>query len=304
MPSELLSGYRVGKPDGGPECEAFERELEAYYNVPYARVFNSCTAAMHSALVAMGCMGGQRVNVPALTMSASAAAVLQAGGKLLMCDIGDDYLSQAPPDDYFGEPAMVFVHLFGHHGVIPTRLASVHDCAQSPSLRPDPSRKHDIWCYSLNQHKIVSCGEGGYALTFSKLWADRLHAMRNHGECYTPDILGYNYRMTEPIAAIARREFRDLDRRLDARRKWADAVQKEYDLPPDHGNVDWFVYPVRIEPKHREIFAKRIRGARVGYHTPIYRLPYFASIGSGIVCPNAEKIESELVVINPMEYGL
>ena len=48
------SGYRVGKATGGAECEAFERELESYYHVPYARVFNSATSALHAACVATG----------------------------------------------------------------------------------------------------------------------------------------------------------------------------------------------------------------------------------------------------------
>lgn len=308
MPREFLSGYRVGKPDGGPECEALERELEAYYGVPYARVFNSATSALIGACEALAVrrnrhpIFGTRVCVPALTMSASAAAIIHAGAEPAFLDVGDDYLMDRLPDGVVS----MYVHLFGHHGHVLDAHppAVIHDCAQSPSLKPNPERAADIWVHSFNQWKVVSCGEGGYALTFSRTLADRLHAVRNHGECFTPDILGFNFRMTEPVAAIARREFRDLDRRLDARRKWAEDIRKKHDLSADDGNVDWFLYPFRCKPERREEIVARIPGSRAGYHKPIYQLPYFASRYPGVSCSNAEKIESELVVIDPMAYGL
>lgn len=291
----MYSGYRVGKPDGGPECEAFERELEAYYGVPYARVFNSATSALHAANVAVSTMF---VAVTPLSMSASVSSVLHAGRVPIFHDIADDYsyvnctISTA-----------VLPHLFGHHVARPQAERVIHDCAQSPSVRPTESHQGDVWVYSLNQHKVITCGEGGYALTYSKDTADILHAVRNHGECFTEDVLGWNYRMTELQATIARDEFRQLDERLDKRRAWAGQLRADYDLPEDAGNVDYFLYAMRI-PHNREVFADTILGARAGYHKIIYKLPYYATRCNGIVCPNAEKIENELVVVNPEEYGL
>lgn len=178
-----------------------------------------------------------------------------------------------------------------------------HDCAQSPTLKPDSRRKHDVWVYSLNQHKVIQCGEGGYALTFSQEIADRLHLVRNHGESVSPDILGYNLRMTEMQAALAREEFKQLDERITARRLWAAEMQERYDLPPDPGNMDWYLYPVRVK-KNREQFAARIPGAKVGYQPLICDMPWFKAHGYGGEFPNARRIESELVVISPEHYGL
>lgn len=290
---DLLSGYRVGKPDGGPECEGLERELEAFYGVTHARVFNSATSALHAANV---CMPGENVGVTALSMSASVASVLHAGKSPIFHDIDDDY-------GYIGAAVdtVVLPHLFGHHVRRPDVLRVIHDCAQSPTVRPDPAFPNDIWVYSLNQHKVITCGEGGYALTFRQDYADTLHAVRNHGECYTEDVLGWNYRLTEPEAAIARTELPQLRQRIARRRAWANELRLEYDLPEDR-NTDWFLYAFRTA--NRDEFVKRIHGARAGYHTPIYRLPYFAKRYQQIRCPNTERIESELVVVNPEEYGL
>ena len=294
----LRSGYRVSLDTGGPECEAFERELEAYYSVPYARVFNSATSAL---IAAVACLKPQSVSVPVMTMSASAAAVIHAGIKLEFVDIADDYLMHS----YMMDSIPMFVHLFGHHGHSPGEhpLAAIHDCAQSPTIKPDTTRPHDIYVYSLNQHKPIQCGEGGYALTFNKQLAERLHLIRNHGECSDADILGYNFRMTEMQAVVARDEFRQLDERIQARRFWAAEMQERYDLPPDPGNMDWFLYPVRVK-KNREEFAKHIPGARVGYHRLIPDLPWFKAHGYGGEFPNARLIESELVVIDPEAYDL
>ncbi len=74
----LRSGYVQGQPTGGPECEAFERELEAYYGVPHARVFNSGTSALHAACVATPQESYPRL-VSSYSMSASASfTIMQA----------------------------------------------------------------------------------------------------------------------------------------------------------------------------------------------------------------------------------
>jgi dTDP-4-amino-4,6-dideoxygalactose transaminase len=283
----LRSGYVQGQPAGGPECEAFERELEAYYGVPYARVFNSGTAALTAAVIARRLTA---MCVPAIGMSASAASVVYAGALLGFADVDDSYDAKV---------ASMKVHLFGHHH---PGTAPIHDCAQSPTLRPVEGQG-SVWCYSLNQHKIIQCGEGGYALTFSREIADRLHLVRNHGESVSPDILGHNFRMTELQASVVRFEFAQLDRRIAARRDWAATIAQKYDLPPDPGNMDWYLYPVRVK-KNREAFAKRIPGARVGYQPPICDMPWFKAHGYGGKFPNARRIESEIVIISPEAYGL
>ena len=290
----LRSGYRATSMVGGPECESLERELEAYYSVPYARVFNSGTSALHAAVAVTP---WDTFYVPAYSMSASAACVLHAGRRLKFTDIADDYCA-VPEGDY----PHVIVHLFGHHA---TRLPAnqvIHDCAQSPSVRPDMARYGDIWVYSLNQSKVIDCGEGGYALTFDKDIATRLHAVRNHGDVWTSDILGYNLRMTEMQAAIARTEFRVLDRRLIERQRWAARIRLEHDLPDDPSNVDWFLYPIRCKPEHRQALADRV-GGRIGYHLPIPDLPYYKS--RNYQTPEHTRlVESELVVVDPAESGL
>ena len=306
----LNSGYRVGKNVGGEQCEALEREIEAYYDVPHARVFNSGTSALHAAIASLGIGPGHEVIVPGYSMSASATCILHAGAKPVFADITDSYTldwDDVARKTTAATRAIVLVHLFGHHATVPDgiHLPIVHDCAQSPTAHPGDyakfaSRSCDVWVYSLNQWKIVQSGEGGYALTYGTRLADRLHAVRNHGECTTDDILGWNYRMTEPVAAIARREFAELDTRIAARRLWAERFSEQYRFS-DQGNIDWFLYPVRVANGDREDVARHL-GGRVGYHKPIYQLPWFQKHGySDVRLPRVERIESELVVVDPLK---
>lgn len=302
MARSIWSGYRVGSSTGGPECEELERELERYYGVPHARVFNSATSALYGAIVAaIPRFTATHIDCPALSMSASAAAIEHTGRFINFVDIGEDYCLDWDQRSLPDNPVML-VHLFGHHAKVPAGFESVviHDAAQSPTLRPDALRPQDVWVYSLNQHKIIQCGEGGYALTFSQEIADRLHAVRNHGECNRSDILGWNFRMTEMQAALAREEFNVLDKRMAERVSWATKMRIEYELPDDRGNIDWFLYPIRTGSPDAE--AKRV-GGRVGYHKPLPELPYFKSSYPQIKrehYPNTYRIAEELIVIDPL----
>jgi len=298
----LRSGYLATSKTGGPKCESFERQLESYYSVEHARVLNSATSALHAALVAMGVGRGDEVICPAYSMSGSAAAIVHAGATPLFADIGEDYcLDWNSVRDRAGDNtrAILLVHLFGHHAVVPdwaTRYPVLHDAAQSPTLRPDRNDDRDIWVYSLNQHKVIQCGEGGYALTNSRRVADRIHAVRNHGECFTDDIVGYNYRMTEMQAAIGREELIVLEQRMVERRDWARTFGVINGIR-DIGNSDWFLFPTRTDPAERSYLAERI-GGRCGYHRPLHKLAAFNQ--THLVLPNVEKIESEIVVVNPL----
>jgi perosamine synthetase len=79
-------------------------------------------------------------------------------------------------------------------------------------------------CFSLKDGKLASCGEGGYLLTSDLGLANRAAAFRNHG---TPPgaapaartQLGLNYRLAEPLAAIARTSLDGLDQAVTERRR-------------------------------------------------------------------------------------
>lgn len=314
----VRSGYIAGKNGAGPQVERLERALEEYYDAPHALVFNSATSALHAALFAVGVKPHKadepkpRVLVSPFTMSASAAAIIHAGAIPMFCDINrNNYCMdwetpntrRAERTGFRSWKAAVLVHLFGYHADYPRHSAwpIVHDAAQAPSLMPVPHRGQDVWVYSLNQHKIIQCGEGGYALCYRRELADKMHAIRNHGEahihsescrgkppqyhdCWSGHTLGWNYRMTEMQAEIAYNELQELDSRLAIRR----IIGAKY--WPDSKNRDWYIAPAcGVQVPNVQ--------ARKGYVPPVYKLEYFVKnrIRRGTPCPIAEEIAENFV---------
>ena len=76
----------------------FERRFAQLTNSKYALAMNSGTAALHSAYFAVGVKPGTEVIVPGYTFFASAAPILQCGGRPVFCDIDPETLI-ADPDD-------------------------------------------------------------------------------------------------------------------------------------------------------------------------------------------------------------
>src|SRR5947209_8555294 len=81
----------------GPVAE-FEREFACLSGCEYALAMNSGTAALHSALFAVGVGPGDEVILPSYTWHATASAVLCCGGRPVFCDINPRTLTADPAD--------------------------------------------------------------------------------------------------------------------------------------------------------------------------------------------------------------
>lgn len=98
----------------------------------------------------------------------------------------------------------------------------------------------NIGIYSLNYHKHIHSGEGGIIATDDDELAKRIRLIRNHGEAVVEDMgytnfvnmIGFNYRMTEVEAAIAREQLKKLDRLLEERLKNVKYLSKRLEEIP------------------------------------------------------------------------
>ena len=77
----------------GEQVQLFEKEWSKFFNVKHSIAVNSCTAALHLALLCNDFKKGKKVLVPAITFSATAAAVLYCGLIPVFVDINDDDLN-------------------------------------------------------------------------------------------------------------------------------------------------------------------------------------------------------------------
>ncbi|MFH1664876.1 MAG: DegT/DnrJ/EryC1/StrS family aminotransferase [Candidatus Omnitrophota bacterium] len=317
LDSGILSGFIARAGDnflGGKQVKELEALVNSYFSCRNAVTVNSATAGLHVALAACGIGPGDEVIVTPYTMCASATAVVMQNAVPVFADISDDDFCLDPEsiEQRLTDrvKAIVVVHLFGYPAKMDEIMAIakkrglyvIEDCAQAPGAlykgRP-VGTIGDIGVFSLNQHKTITCGEGGFAITDDDDLALRMRLIRNHGEVITDDmemenidnIVGFNYRMTELEGAVSVGQFKRLDQLNDQRIKLAEYLAsglskfKGLRLPlKEKGNKHvYFVFPIRYDREEvgvpRDIFVKAVNEEGIplaaGYVRPIYMEPLY-----------------------------
>jgi dTDP-4-amino-4,6-dideoxygalactose transaminase len=282
---EVLDSLRSGWLGTGPKVQAFERAIARYLGMEHAVATNSCTAALHLALLALGIGPGDEVIVPTLTFCATANVVLHVGARPVLVDV--DRSSQclrAEAVEAAITPrtkAVIPVHFAGWP-VDLSALRSVADrhrlkiiqdaahCLEGLISGISPCRYGDVACFSFYTTKNVVTGEGGMAVTNDPALADRMRVLGLHGidadawkrfssggyrhySCVAP---GFKYNMMDLQAALGLHQLARVDQNLRLREaQWAryqDALQGvALDLPataPASVRHARHLYTVRVRP--------------------------------------------------------
>ncbi|MEZ0328304.1 MAG: DegT/DnrJ/EryC1/StrS family aminotransferase [Dissulfuribacterales bacterium] len=312
---------------GGTEVRALEQEWADYFGVRHAIAVNSATSGLYAAVGACGVGPGDEVIVSPYTMSASATAALIYGGIPVFADVEPNYFCLDPVSvescitsrtkaiivvDIFGLPydADTINSIARKHGI-----CVIEDCAQAPGATYNQrfaGTLGDIGVYSLNYHKHIHCGEGGVVVTNSDELAWKLRLIRNHAEAVLDakgikaqdelvNMVGFNYRMTEIEASIARCQLKKLDGLVKERRnniKYLEGALSE--IPcftpaserPGSAHV-YYVHPILFDSElagvSRDLFIKAVKaelaptemrekeGVQLscGYVKPLYLQPIY-----------------------------
>jgi len=217
---EVVATLKGGWLTTGPRTKQFEEEFGAYLRQKHAIAVNSCTAALHLALEAIGLKAGQSVVVPTMTFAATAEVVRYLGARPLLVDCRAEDLNMDIADAEArirqalaqGETvsAIMPVHYGGQIGDVSgvQHLArrfdlriiedAAHCCPayyrnepEAPHSKPEGASAHDAWlavgstadisCYSFYANKTITTGEGGMACTQNAELADRMRIMSLHG---------------------------------------------------------------------------------------------------------------------------
>jgi len=215
----------------GNNVELFEYRLAKYVGSEHAIAVNSGTAALHTALLALGIGPGDEIIVPAWTFISTVSAVVMCGATPVFADIKSDSfnLDSASILDKITPKtkAVIIVHLAG----IPMDftdigwilsdkgIAIVEDACQAlgAELYNDKvGTIGDIGVYSFYPSKIITTGEGGMIVTNDTKLDFECRLIRDHGRIshFYADRLGFNYRMTEIQGALGLVELEDLDKRI------------------------------------------------------------------------------------------
>ena len=230
---------------GGPNVDAFEKDLENYLgNQAHVGALSSGTAAIHLGLILLGVQAGDEVLCQSMTFSASANPILYLGAKPVFIDSEKETwnlcplaLEEAIVDRIAkgNKPkAIIAVHLYGVPYQVEA-IKAISDKYNIPVLEDSAEALGssykgqkcgtfgDIGVLSFNGNKIITTSGGGAIVTKSKELKDKAvffaTQSRDDAPHYQHSEIGYNYRMSNICAGIGRGQMEVLDAHVALRRK-------------------------------------------------------------------------------------
>jgi dTDP-4-amino-4,6-dideoxygalactose transaminase len=229
----------------GPFVDAFEQQLAEYVGVRSAAALSSGTAALHLALLLVGVGPGDEVIVPSLTFAASANAVTYVGGRPVFVDAAADTWCVDPQlvaDELaerarLGRPrpaAMVAVDLYGRCPDYEelTGIAAEHDIPVIEDAAEALGSSHRgrkagtfgaIGVFSFNGNKIITTSGGGMLTADDPVVVERARHLSTQARQPAPHYehaeIGFNYRMSNLLAAVGCAQLEQLDEKVSRRRE-------------------------------------------------------------------------------------
>jgi len=226
----------------GPDVDAFEAEIAARAGVSHALALASGTAALHLSLLEIGAGPGTAVIVPSMTFAASANPVVYTGAEPVFVDsradgnVDPEILMEAI-DTLQAEGTRVVaamsVDLFGrcadYDEIVPglneRGIPLIEDSAEAvgASYRGHPAGSFGAASvFSFNGNKIMTTSGGGMLLSNNEDLISRARYLstqaRQPGEYYQHTEIGFNYRLSNLLAALGRAQLSRLDGMLARRR--------------------------------------------------------------------------------------
>lgn len=228
---------------GGPNVDAFENEIENYYNgAAFAAALNSGTSAIHLSLVLLGIQSGDEVICQTMTFSASANPILYQGATPVFVDsepetwnICPEHLEAAIKDRIRKgkkPKAIIAVHLYGS----PYKVDEIHAIADRYTIPiiEDAAEAFgssykgkkcgtfgDFGILSFNGNKIITTSSGGALLSKNLNLKEKaiFYATQSKDKAvhYQHSEIGYNYRMSNICAGIGLGQIKVLDVNVEAR---------------------------------------------------------------------------------------
>jgi len=254
----------------------FEKRFAEYVGAPYACAVNSCTAALHLGLEALGVRADDEVFVPSMTFTASAEVIRYLGAHPVLVDteyrtnlITPEILTAAI-EKHPNVKVLVIVHFSGQASDMP-KIKSIceqhgikimEDAAHAFPTKCDGKyigSFGDITCFSFYANKTITTGEGGMLVTSNEEIYKRVKVMRLHGinrdvwdrfnsdkPSWEYDVVeaGYKYNMPDLSAAVGLGQLEQAEQFRVERQKAVEWYYEELkdmlmlDLPICHGKLE------------------------------------------------------------------
>jgi dTDP-4-amino-4,6-dideoxygalactose transaminase len=327
--------YRSGWLTMGPQTAELEKAFAEYTGAGNCLAVSSCTAGLHLAMAGVGLGPGDEAVVPSITFVASANAIAYTGATPAFADIAAvdrPWLSVESVEDAIGErtKAIIAVSYGGHPGEIEALRELADD--RGLQLIEDAAHGSGSWlgdrhlgtfgvagAISFSAGKNLGVGEGGMLLTENDELAESARLARWHGitrsiwerhrsttESYEVSGLGFNYRIDDARAALARSRLTRLEEDNARRAKLAATYREQLeDLdgvgllapPPESARVSNSMFAVIVdEGVDRDAFRDSLakQGIQTSVHfSPVHRFELYN--GTGTDLPVAEAFAARTV---------
>lgn len=275
----------------GPFVDRFEREIAQRVGAAHAVATTCGTAALHLSLLVAGVKPDEEVLVSALTFIAPANAIRYVGAWPVFIDADREFGQMDPAaavrfleegcERVGGQvrnratgrriAAVMPVHILGH----PVDMDPILDAAREAGVpiiedateslgaaykgRP-VGKLGDIACFSFNGNKLITTGGGGMIVTDRADWAKRCRYLSTQAKDdpleYVHSEIGFNYRLTNVLAAMGCAQLEGLDECIVAKRRIAERYNEAFgDVAGLTGmtaaswaaSVFW-LYTMRVDP--------------------------------------------------------
>ncbi|MFZ4591864.1 MAG: DegT/DnrJ/EryC1/StrS family aminotransferase [Ignavibacteria bacterium] len=325
----------------GEKVTKFENAFSEYLKCKNSIGVNSATAGLHLALNAFRFEKSKKVLVPDITFASTAFAPIYNGLDPVFVDVNENTVTMSVEDlqKKFTKDCVAVMPV--HYGGQPAEMEKITEFAKDNNLKVVEDCAHtigssykgkklglwgDVGCFSFEEKKAMTTGDGGMICTNDTEIAERIKAPRwlgidkdtyKRSSGYTSvdeldvkhwyyDIneLGFKYNMNDLSAAIGLIQLKKLDwmnkRRSEIIRKYLDAMKDlKYIrpiLPFEPEKYSYWLFGVRCGKRDELIKTLKSRKIATGVHyVPLTQVNYFKQWKSD--CPVAEKIWNEFVTL-------
>lgn len=305
--AEVAAVLASGRLTQGPKVAEFEALVRERVGTERAFAVTSATTALHLSLAALGIAAGDEVLVPDFTFPATANVVVQQRAVPVLVDIDLATFAMDPTDlerritpraraimpvHPFGLPADMdpIMAIAGAKGLPVIEDAA---CALGATYHGRATGSIGLaGCFSFHPRKSITTGEGGMITTSDGALAERIGLLRSHGGVreggrFRFEAAGYNYRLSDILAAVGVAQMRKLDAFLAARRRIAGLYDEALaglerlrrPVTPPGSTHTYQSYVVLLDPAvDRDAVIARLRAERIETTIGTYALhaePYF-----------------------------
>jgi dTDP-4-amino-4,6-dideoxygalactose transaminase len=231
-------------PAGRPHLKAFEQQFCGYTGAAHAVALGSGTAAIHLALLTIGVQPDDEIYAPTLTFAGSVNPILYIGAKPVFID--------SEPDSWNMDPvllestlharaktnklpkAVIVVHLYGQSAdmapIMETckryGVTAIEDAAEALGTRYRDQHSGTIGkigVFSFNGNKVITTSGGGMLISDDKALVDHARKLSSQAREPVPHYehveIGYNYRMSNVLAAIGCGQLSVIEERVRRKRE-------------------------------------------------------------------------------------